>query len=495
VSSPLTLLFDLDGGDYYGVMNDLVIALQAEGASVRIKGGGLLEVEGARRRIQMSPYDPTRGRRLESSAVGRDVATTRVRFQEMLATAHKLYVSPDFTPEILLWNRPECISISDVDDRIAQEVTEIARRSGMLMASLRWREDDAVAGEHLWRWLVLTRIVTGGLILTDFEEFPLDEIFDDVLLRWRRSRDPWPPADGFFFSYDSIVYPEEDYEHLEIPPDLVLSEATAPLRTPVERVLDRAGHSEVLRISQRDDPGAPATYAAPYPHLQFPDVSLIERKVREYCLNPAHPERKCEGFAAHGWDLRHPAHSTQLASLLASALLLQFTPHDVRATADGSIQFGVHVALPSFRQGYAAVQTAWVASAGSPIRLASAFVASPLRDGNLDPTFAFEPSSERSWRDIVEEATRFGAQAADDGVTAQARLYISRRGLGNALTRQLVRDGESEGEYRRAAIGGRSILVPVGTRCGWVQAGRTASHAQISLGLTGVLSMPGTWVD
>lgn len=492
--SPLTLLFDLTGIDYYDVLDELVVALRKANASVRVKGGALLELDGGRRRIQMSEYRPGTGRRLETSSRSRDLANTRLRFAAMFSAAEKLYVSSEFAPSELLGNAPECISFSDVDEALAERLTEIARRSGTLMVALRWNESDVFAGDHLWRSLILTRVVTEGVILADFEEFPLNEIFDEDLLRWRRSRDPWPPADGFFFSHDSVIYPEEAFEHITTPVDLEPPEPPTPPRSPVERALDAVGLTPVLRISARATPNAPGRYDAPYPHLQYPDVALIERKVRDYCLNPTHAERKWEGFAAHGWDGGHPTHSVQLASLLASALLLPFTPLDVRATADGAIQFGALVALPSFRYGYAPVMTAWVAKPGAALQLASAFVTSS-NGAYLDPTFPFEPSSCVPWRDIVDRAVRFGNEAAYDDVTAQARLFISRYGRGNTLTRWLVRMGESHGEFRRAAVGGRCLLVPVGGRCGWVQAGRTTAHAQISLGLNGILSMPGAWVD
>jgi len=492
--TPLTLLFDLAGSDYYEVMDNLVVAIRAAGADVRIKGGMLLELEGSRQQVRMSEYLPGQGRQLRSSSHLRDVASTRVRFAAMLDSAEKLYVSADFDPSMLLHNRPECISISDVDEVLAQQLTEIARQSGMLMVSLRWKERDEFAGDQLWRSLILTRIVARGVILQDVEEFPLNEMFDERLLRWRRSRDPWPPANGFFFSFDSVVYPEEAFEHIDAPADLDTPEPSSPPRSPVGRVMDQLGTTPVTRISARDDRNAPAEYDAPYFHIQYPDVALVERKVREYCLNPTHPERKWEGFASHGWDRRHPAHSVQLASLLASALLLPFTPLDARATADGAIQFGAFVALPSFRFGYVPVMTAWVARPGAAIQLASAFVARP-NGATLDPTFAFTPQVDIPWSDVVDSAVLFGDDAADDGVTAQARLFISRYGRGKSLTKWLVRDGQSHGEFRRAAIGGRCLLVPIGERSGWAQAGRATAHAQVSLGLNGVLSMPGAWVD
>ena len=332
------------------------------------------------------------------------------------------------------------------------------------------------------------------MILTDVEDFPLDEIFDEKLLRWRRSRKPWPPADGFFFSYDDAVFPEEAFEFVEIPQDLILSPGPKPLRSPIERVLDRLGAAPVTRISSQDDPDVPGQYQAPYPHIQYPDVALIQRKVRDYCLRHGHFERKWEGFAAHGWDESHPDHSLQMASLLASALLLPFEPLEPRVTADGSIQFSALIALPSFVHGYAPVMTAWVARQDAAIQLATAFVVSP-DDAALDPTFPFEPGATLAWSEVVSAAVRYGELAGYDGVSAQSRLFISRHGPGNALSRALVQAGHSHGEFRRAAIGGRCVLAPIGPGSGWVQAGRTTAHAQISLGLRGVLSMPGTWVD
>ncbi len=454
----------------------------------------LLEPEGGRRHVTMSEYEPNRGRRLQSSSHSRDTATAAAQFGSMLDDAQPIYVSPTFSRSMLLHNRPECISISQVDQSLLGSLQSIVESLGMLMVSLEWLPTNALAGQYLWRSLILTRVVASGLILADFEEFPLNEIFDEEGLRWRRSRDPWPPADGFFFSYEDDVYPEQLFEQLAIPPDLVLPSPAMSLRSPIERVLGRVGSSPVHRISSRDDPMRPGTYVTPYPHLQYPDVARVTQKVRDYCLRRGHPERKWEGFAAHGWDGTHPTHAIKLASLLSSALLLPFEPLDPRVTADGAIQFGAMIAVPSFRHGYAPVMTAWVATPGAPIQLASAFVVSS-NDVALDPTLAFTPHEAVDWHEIVRAAIEFGDEAVYDGVTAQARVFVSRQGRGKELSRALVASGQSHGDFRRAPLGGRCVLSPIGGGQGWVQAGRTSAYAQVALGLRGVLSLQAPWID
>ena len=55
--------------------------------------------------------------------------------------------------------------------------------------------------------------------------------------------------------------------------------------------------------------------------------------------------------------------------------------------------------------------------------------------------------------------------------------------------------GVDHGTFRRAALGGRALLVPVGPDMSWSQSAFVAAYVQVQLGLRGILSLADIWVD
>ncbi len=491
---PLTLLLDLSKGCYSDLLDDIALLLQANSGEARVKAGALLEHEGGLSFVETTPFEEGFGRRRKRSSKERDLASTRAMILHVLEQGGLIYTVPNFEISMLAWNGSECISISDVGDQLVSEIMELAKKSGMLILALRWQPHDSILALNLWRRLILTRVITHGEILRSYEEYPLDEIYDESKMRWRPSRPPWAPATGYFFSYDEDIYPDDSHDTLVMPSDLVETQSPSPIRSPIQRALANVGHAPVLRISGQDVPEANAVFRTPEPHLQFPDVAAVERKIREYCLNQSHPCRKWTGFYRHGWDGSHPLHNIQLAALLSSALFSSFEPIEPRVTADGALQFGTKLAVPSLASGYMQVEASWVAKQGKPLELATAFVVGNQGEP-LDPTFPFVPGSQLSWESIVHESLEFGREAPQDNSRAFAGVFISRNGEGNKLSKELVKAGKAHGGFKRAKLGGRCVIAHFGGTQGWVQASRASAFTQVLLGLNGVLSLQETLVD
>lgn len=445
--------------------------------------------------MQVTDLHPTRGRQLHTWSHSRDIANTLFGYRSALSASHRLDAGAELTPESLLGNWPECISFSNLDDASAQAVVEMAAATGMLIAALSWDPLEPQAVNVFWSRLLLTRIISQGTILADYEEIPLNDFIDEANLRWRPDRSPHPPVEGFFFSDDihSEVYPEVRYERLPIPRDLNISARPRPARSPLEQVIDRVGSEPVLRVGGMDDPTSPGEFRLPAPERQYPDVVSSEARVRSYCLDRSHPQRKWRGFEAHGWG-SGPHDSVILAALFCSAMMGTFRPVDVQATADGAVQFGVYAALPSRRYVYMPTLSAWISEPGKPLRLTTAFVVGSGDAAHFAPSL--EPAdSMLDWTEVIAASVRFGRQVPPDPITrALPRLYIQRAGEANGLTKWLVRQNQSHGNFSRAPLG-RTLLVPIGGEMSWSQACRTAAYGQVRLGLYGIRAKVGTWVD
>lgn len=104
-------------------------------------------------------------------------------------------------------------------------------------------------------------------------------------------------------------------------------------------------------------------------------------------------------------------------------------------------------------------------------------------------------SIQDTWDGILERANREVARWNSDGVWARPRVFIPRSGATRDLARGLVEQGVAHGTFKRAALGGRALLVPVGPDMSWSQAAFVAAFVQVQLGLRGVCSLTDVWVD
>lgn len=492
---PLSLLLDLTDTEWWVLEEHLLSLIAEHGSDVRVRIGLVLAPLASRpASISMGPYEEKAGRPLGSTRNG-----SLPHYEEHLMM--RLLREVDVTEvqgeslSVRDLRRAECFSISFVRPSLAQLLIDACSSAGVLIAAIAWEETSAVAADLLWNGLILRHIVADHVIVTDYEEYPdnIDYSCDEP--RWKADRTPEGPATGYFYNDIDGPHPEDRCRHLALPRDVQSRPLGLPPQTPLQRALRAAGKAPVLRISGHDKRELPASFKLPYIHLQFPDLVAVERKVRNYCLNRRHHERKWVGFLEHGYGYQ-PQDSIVLASQITGALLGKFSPKEVVATSGGELQFSVGVAIPSTTKHRALLTTARIAEPGTGFRLTTAYVDAALPE-YADALPAQDPSAsiEDAWTAIVERANEIVAGWTADGAWARPRVLIPRSGPTRAFARDLVRIGADHGTFSRAALGGRALLLPVGPDMSWSQAAFVAAYVQVQLGLRGILCLADVWVD
>lgn len=490
-----SLLLNLDDINWWQLERELLLAMISSGVDSRLKSGLILPpLPATPQKITMSPYVVTDGRKLTRTTTGY-LPLHEERLIQKLLKEVRIVAPANSYPDERAVRRSECVTISETSPSLRESLIKICLDRGVLIAALTWSEDCVVAGDLLWNGLILRNIICDGTVITDYEDFPdhLNEI--DGQIDWTPDRSPEPPASAFFF-WDGVgPSVERKYRKLNLPADLKPLPMRPAPPTPLQRALKAAGKRPVLRISGHDRPEIAASFDLPYIHLQFPDLLAAVSKVRKYCLNRDHVEGKWVGFILHGYGHR-PTDATVLASYLVGAMLGKFLASDVVATSNGELQFSAGIAVPSFSRHRALLNTAWIAEPGKGFRLTTAYPENTLvtyADAPLQIGAGLDIVS--AWDIILEQANLSVADWTSDGVWARPRLYVPRSGTTGELTRQLVKRGAGQGTYSRAALGGRSLLAPLGPAMSWSQAAFVTASVQTQLGMRGVLSMPEIWVD
>lgn len=178
--------------------------------------------------------------------------------------------------------------------------------------------------------------------------------------------------------------------------------------------------------------------SAPYTST-FASGRAVERKVRSYCLNAAHPEKKWLGFWEHGYGSR-PQDAIVLSAELVGALLGKFKPEEVVATSDGELQFSVGIATPSSSRHRALLNTAWIAEPGKGFRLTTAYPSHDLDQyADAMPVVGTMEPIEDAWDSILEFANREVAGWSSDGAWARPRVFLPISGVTRDFARDLVR--------------------------------------------------------
>jgi hypothetical protein len=495
--SCLVLLLDLNIANYSDVQNEICRILKKSNITARVKGGALLTERGTRHEVEVSSFLPGRGRSVKLSKSSGDVASSLYYFEQVFDEGALLAGKSADSFDEYLGNWPECISISSIPAGVVRNIAHLAASSPGVIAAYRWWPDNAAAMHILWRNLLLSRVISCGVVLADYQGVPLDLITDDDTLAWDRDREPEEPVDGFFFpdDYSADVFPENRFKDVLIPEDLSGPLPPRVLRTPLQYVLEQLGKEEVLRLGGKDDPTKPGVFTLPDFDWQYPDVGATERRLLNYCLDRKHKEQKWKGFYYYGWGTE-ALDPIKLAGYICSALLGPFVPESVGVTADGAIQFSLHVLVPSAKFVYMPVLTAWISEPGRPLRLTTAHVSPDYKEYAM--SIGWEGRWEdidAEWGNIVRASVRYGQQVHPGVSRAIPQLYVQRMGRANMLLRRLVRQGLAHGNYSRAPLGRTALVLVSRELDSWPQAARGAAFAQSILGILGVRAINGTWVD
>ncbi|MBW3642356.1 MAG: hypothetical protein KY447_05520 [Actinobacteria bacterium] len=171
-----------------------------------------------------------------------------------------------------------------------------------------------------------------------------------------------------------------------------------------------------------DDPQQTAWFQLPEVARQLPDAPQVLSKVRDYCLNPGHPDRKFDGFARLGYS-PSPDHAYALGYQLLSAVLHpEARPHRTRLGSDGALLFEVHTLVSGPRKA-GPVVAAWNQRAGEPLRLSTAYVSNEAGDEPLSPT-AVLPADLDETNDALYRFARSTAESAGMATAADFGLAV-----------------------------------------------------------------------
>jgi hypothetical protein len=413
----------------------------------------------------------------------------------------------------LLWSPHsayECLVLSGITVDELLRALDSAKAKEPPAAAVSFSCDSQLPMKYLWRYLPLRYLITGGYVLERSQWSIVDLDFDyrdDVIENqdWVNVSRPWKYK-GMFLNLDDndkYIYLERRVRELDIPEDLRPARPTGASEVvarkvgpPTEIVLSRIPWS-VSKLSKLDDPRSRAFHqTAQEPLDQWPNPEQVKKKIISYCLNREHKERKWIGFAKIGYTSDRVDDVEYLTYALCSAILdLSLEPYDIRASADGTLEFVVDVLLPS-RLGPKRVTTAWNAQNGKRIALSSAYVSSgkkPMSEVILIP----ESATEGGWEDFHNwmsgRAAAYGKAVASSPYQATGLLWVPHAASETARRFALWsrRTGHASSQrFRKKTAGGDCTLLSIGFPItGVTEVVGALIMAQVCLGLRGIKSI------
>lgn len=404
---------------------------------------------------------------------------------------------------ILGW---DALSFSSIDSRTLQALVDLPQFRSRVIAAGHFDPTDWVQFHLLWTCLLPHAIVTDGRILEAIEEEPT--FLDD----WTTLTDigGLTFGHGAFYELMDLVYVDELAADCAIPLPLAGPKAI-PLEndTPVALAMSHAGLVTGPRISTQDQADAHATVSRSFAFYEYPDPNVLERKVRDFLLNPRHSKARWRDFADCGY-LDQGDGALVLASTLASVLHGPFLPLDARPTADAALQFSVAVLLSS-AQIALPLTTSWVYRDGPPptstdlddlgsptadhgLWLATAHVDRKHDEYALPRVAPFDPIT-RDWNDLISfveaEARSACTALAVDAASTAGFLWVPRGSGRQNEFFNWIRTNRRAQTYWRRAYGGPVLLYSLnslGRHEGETGVSAAIRLAQALLGMVGLRS-------
>jgi hypothetical protein len=446
--------------------------------------------------VSQSSYVEGEGRRVKSSRRG---VRQGLEYRGLMSAIGSIEAASGYslpTPRDLVWSPFEVLVFSSVPSSIwsRMKASRFLRRRLALLGT--FDATDTYCRRYLWDHLPLYAAVGSGIwfeMLQDSPDFgwPPSE---DESFRVDPNYFREPKRSVLFSAFGPEVYFEKGAPTSAFPMDLprVEEEAESP-RDPSSQALHLLGLEPTTRISSQDDPSASTHFELAPIGLRYPDPMVQLDKIMRYCLDPSHAERKWVGFASAGYETRRSDDPYLLAASLSSALLFEPMFDDLRTTADGGLQFGVNVALPTRAGGFAPSTTSWLLTPSRSPQLSTAFTGGTAGRRELAATITVPREVVGDFvaiADWVEEASeRYAGERYSDGGSALGRLWIRHDHTTSAAFAQwLRRSGRGDSViYTRRAFGGRVTQWSLNAEDGASTEARLA-FAQISLLALGIRS-------
>lgn len=491
------LAFFIDGENWWEV-KDRALGLLRQDPTVhaRVRAGAVLPSGDDTTSVSYSEHRGSTGRRMlrhtRRAASGREAAL----LHRLIETV-KIEAGSKPRPSDLLLSPYDCLSIGPLTPAQANSlIADEKLRSGARLL-LQFDPNSAIHRLYLWDRLIFKAFVSDGRIYEEYEDTPEvfsdieNQVFFEVDTEYQREG----RTDGYFWTFGDLVA----YEHGLVPPPLPDDFPKLPLRikeltarSPTVRVARSMPSDGPLRISAIDDGERPAVAAMPGPEKQFPDPSVVVRKVEDYCLSPRFD--KHIGFAVAGYAKWRADDGYVLSSMLCSALLNEFPVLDPRVNADGSVQFSVPIALPKRLGGYARVLSSWYFTESHEPRLATAYVVDSDAFAEVAIPIALPRAGAGNHVDLAQEvvhnALEFSASHKADGMWAAGGLWIRHDHPASKAFAASLRagpDSRARAGYTRRELGGPVTLWALGSGDTTEMEARLR-YVQASLGMLGIRS-------
>ena len=433
-------------------------------ASSRMHGG--LVVTRTTQIVEVSQSSYVRG-------IGRRVETSRRGIQRglenrgLMSAIASIEAAPGYslpTPRDLVWSPFEVLIFSSVPSLIWSRMkkSRFLRRRLVLLGT--FDSTDAYCRRYLWDHLPLYAAAGSGIwfeMLQDSPDFGWPASNNETF-RVDPNHFREPKRSVLFSSFNRELYFERGAPSAAFPEDLPpIEEEDEPPCDPSSQALRLLGLKPTTRISAQDNPSAGTHFELAQIGLRYPDPMMQLDKIQRYCLNISHAERKRVGFASAGYESWRADDSYLSAASLSSALLFEPSFDDLRTTADGGLQFGVNVALPTRAGGLEPLTTSWLLTSAESPQLSTAFINRTAGRRALSGTITVplelgaDFAAIADW--VEEESEQYASARFSDGGSAFGRLWVRHdHGTSAAFAQWLRRSGRGDNAiYTRRAFGGR----------------------------------------
>ena len=516
--SNLAVFVKTDG--YFDVLDKIYALLprtESDWTGSYIRTGTLPFLADERVGAKYSEYISGLGRTMQAETYQVRMASERHLRALLLSSLDAVFIHSEFSSSSMLSVDFECISINNVSQAFKHEILTVVSAIDSMLAVFQFDGTSSLILDYVWEPLVLKAVAINGEFLTTMDyppepyelgKTPAGTSFISLGAAPKFSHPSETGRVHVQFDQYAPLVEERLLEHT-LPPkfnstnhDRSLPTQPAVMGTPSGIAIAALRYVTSKKPSAMDDGGAEGYAVSPSEEFQFPDPSVVERKVRDYCLAVGHESGKWKGFAKAGYEIARIGDAELLTSAFCSALFTGFVTHDSRTTADGSVQFTVDVLLPARRSGkeggFVPATTAWILSQSKPISLSTAYVSGVK--GELNPTQSLTAASfqvpEILWNEVRGRALEYGLRVRGSEYQVRGWLWIASHQPCRMDFIDYIRAEVPVGITRR--MGGNTylqVVIPGMAVSGATQMYGTLRQAQILLGIGGVHSRIGVYAD
>ncbi len=363
----------------------------------------------------------------------------------------------------------DCISFSGLNDASWARILALPSVQEITRSSHSFDRKDYFARFSVWDGLTWVGIVQNGLTFSNYEDAATNVFKENECYVFENEVGPSEFADGLFFDNgtETPLF-EAGFGSIKAIRDMGPRTPFRVRKSPLSQAFESLDLYSADKISKMDSADSASRASLGEPVDQFPDIKQVEQRLRQYCLNKAHRDRKYRGFAFAGYHSEIPGHVEMVARFICSAFYEQPTIEEARTTANHGIQFSVPIAMPRTDGGLVRVNTAWIGGRGEPLHLASAYRSEHSGESSPVTRVPQVLSGSADWQEILDHATGCAQLIADQSEAGGYPFYRAKMWLDNRdpRTREFARwvrhnTTRSNGRFNRKEYGRGATLVSI----------------------------------